>query len=104
MIRSLVVSFSLVSMLVATPVIGCWLCKRTPSGWGFCRPDYNWGYNDCTDTVKDAFNGTTTCILEGSQCPYDPSGSQGGGTGIGGGDSGDCWWTTVYGDGCIMYY
>jgi hypothetical protein len=100
----MVLSFLLLSTMVATPVIGCWLCKRSPDGkYGFCRPDYDWGYNDCTDTVYDTFNGTTTCSLQGSQCPNDPSGHLGGGAGPGG-DGGDCWWTTVYGDGCLMYY
>lgn len=107
MIRSFVVSLLLISMLIATPVIACWLCKRSPDGkYGFCRPDYDWGYNDCSEYVYNSFNGTTTCNLEGSNCPYSPypGTDPGTGGGGGGGDTGsDCWWPGLTG-GCLLYY
>src|SRR5438552_15079068 len=98
MLRSLTISFLVLSLAVATPIIACYYCKASPDGmFGFCDPTLTRGWNDCTTYVTDTFNGRTSCNLTGNNCPYGPGDvppSGGGGGGGGGGEgSDDCWWT-----------
>ena len=83
--------------LTAAPALACWICQYSPDGkFGFCKPGFNRGWNDCTQKVVDTFNGCTGCDLVGNQCPYDIAGGGGGGGGYD-----DCWWTDIEGD-CVL--
>lgn len=54
----------LILMFTGAPTsFGCWLCKRSPNGWGFCRTGYNWGHSDCSEYVADPWSGRTDCEI-----------------------------------------
>jgi len=92
--RALVLCVVLISLIAAAPAPACYFCKSSPDGMsGFCDPSANRGWNDCSEYIKDPFNGTS-CKLEGNTCPY-------GVIGGGGSDPGDCWWTDLDGN-CIL--
>jgi len=95
-VRSMAASLIMITILVAAPAIGCYLCKRSPDGmFGFCNPTYTRGFLDCSEYVYDSFDGTSTCSLSGTSCGLRDDG--------GGGGDPNCWWTDQNG-GCILYY
>jgi hypothetical protein len=65
-IRSIILFLAVI--LVAESInpaaaFACWVCKRSPTGWGFCRAGYLRGHSDCAEKVVDPFNGTTDCEI-----------------------------------------
>ena len=102
LLRSAAASFLLISMMVAIPVIACYVCKKSPDGYfGFCDPTQTRGWNDCTTYVYDSFNGRVTCSMESNNCPYGLGDYPPGGP-IDRGGSGDCYWE-IDGE-CQLYY
>lgn len=108
LLRSAILSFLLISVAVATPVIACYFCKPSPDGmFQFCNPGANRGWNQCTESVRDSFNGNTICVLVSNRCPDYPTGdypnpNPNDPINRGGGDTGDCYWM-IDGE-CQLYY
>ena len=63
----------------ASTAFGCWVCRTSPNGWGFCRTGYNWGHTGCEEQVADWWTGRTKCVIQASEW-----GQCGVGTGDGG--------------------
>jgi hypothetical protein len=64
MMRKPAVVLVLVLALIAslpTAGLGCYLCKTSPDGWGFCRAGFWKGYGNCSPKVVDQFSGRTSC-------------------------------------------
>jgi len=57
MVLFLTSSFSL-------PAYACWMCKKSPNGWAFCRDGYSSGYTACKGVVVDGFSGETGCDFD----------------------------------------
>jgi hypothetical protein len=64
--RRLLVLVVVLSILnsFSSPAFACWICKKSPNGWGFCRDGYASGYTSCKDVVVDEFSGRTGCEFD----------------------------------------
>ena len=59
----------LIALSVPTEAFACWICKKSPNYWGFCRSGYSRGHGDCTEYVADPWTGRTDCqISEWGTC------------------------------------
>jgi hypothetical protein len=100
----LLISLLTVSVIAPQMILACDTYKYSPDGkFCFCYTLYptEFGYDSCKVVVYDTFNGNTSCEIGGfcdPSHPYNPFDDGGGG-----GESGDCWWTDLYGD-CILAF
>lgn len=69
--RRLLILGVILTFTAGSSAFGCWVCRTSPNGWGFCRSGYNWGHTDCREEVRDAWTGQTKCVIyswEWGQC------------------------------------
>lgn len=76
-LRVSVLAILVIVMSTPMQVVGCELCRYSPSGFGFCRFDPYDGFVTCEEYVSDSFTGRTDCH-EGNYCPAPGPGSSGG--------------------------
>ncbi len=87
--RTRTLSILTVALIIATSFsslgFACLVCKRSPTGWGFCRAGFDRGHSDCKTVEVDRFTGRTDCeIVNWGDC-YN------GGTRTGDGDCIEAW-------------
>src|SRR5688500_11446861 len=64
-VRLSVVMLALViASSVPSNAFACWICKKSPNYWGFCRSGYLRGHGDCRDYVADPWTGRTNCEIK----------------------------------------
>lgn len=53
----------LIATSIPTDAFACWICKKSPNYYGFCRGGYSRGHGDCTEYVADPWTGRTDCLI-----------------------------------------
>lgn len=53
----------IIAVSVPIEAFACWICKKSPNYWGFCRSGYTRGHGDCEDYVADPWTGRTDCRI-----------------------------------------